>query len=69
MRIQGRDSQSAISILGQAVLKSARVIEYASDFPSKNIIPMTIYENDATTRAPARAPARARACAPARARR
>jgi hypothetical protein len=78
MHIQGCDSQSAISILGQAVLKSARVIEYASDFPfaigvqiscvpdqevvrtgmsyaftalpdSKNIIPMTIYENDATT--------------------
>ncbi|NBX19001.1 MAG: hypothetical protein EBR09_16760 [Proteobacteria bacterium] len=33
MYMQGCDSQSAIAILGQAVLKSARVIEYASTFP------------------------------------
>ena len=78
MHIQGCDSQSAIAILGQAVLKSARVIEYSSNFPfaigvqiscvpnqevtstgmsyaftalpeTKNSVPMTIYENDATT--------------------
>jgi hypothetical protein len=78
MHIQGCDSQSAIAILGQAVLKSARVIEYSSSFPfaigvqiscvpnqevtstgmsyaftalpeTKNSVPMTIYENDATT--------------------
>jgi hypothetical protein len=78
MHIQGCDSQSAIAILGQAVLKSARVIEYSSSFPfaigvqiscvpnqevtstgssyaftalpdTRNFVPMTIYENDATT--------------------
>jgi hypothetical protein len=78
MHIQGCDSQSAIAILGQAVLKSARVIEYSSSFPfaigvqiscvpnqevtstgssyaftalpaTTNSVPMTIYENDATT--------------------
>ena len=78
MHIQGCDSQSAIAILGQAVLKSARVIEYSSSFPfaigvqiscvpnqevtstgasyaftalpdTRNSVPMTVYENDATT--------------------
>jgi hypothetical protein len=33
MQMQGCDTQSAVSILGQAVLKSARIIGYASDFP------------------------------------
>ena len=50
MHMQGCDSQTAVSILGQAVLKSARIIEYASDFPFAVGVHISCVPNQEVTR-------------------
>jgi hypothetical protein len=50
MHMQGCDSQTAVWILGKAVLKSARIIEYASDFPFAVGVHISCVPNQEVTR-------------------